>query len=121
MEYTTCKELFKMRVVDLKKMAKSRGLRGYYKMCKDELIYFLKFPPEIDLKKEEKLRGIVKAEIIEEIKEKLLSHANYYLMEEFRVIDLKDIAKSIGLRGYSKLRKAELIDLLKQSDPFSRR
>ena len=33
-------------------------------------------------------------------------------MERLRVIDLKEIAKSRGFRGYSKLRKAELIDLL---------
>ena len=33
-------------------------------------------------------------------------------MNNLRVIDLKSIAKSKGLRGYSQLRKAELIDLL---------
>ena len=35
-------------------------------------------------------------------------------MENLKVVDLKEIAKSRGLRGYSKLRKAELIDLLTQ-------
>ena len=34
-------------------------------------------------------------------------------MESLKVVDLKKIAKSRGFRGYSKLRKAELIDLLK--------
>ena len=34
-------------------------------------------------------------------------------MEKLRVPELKAEAKSRGLRGYSKLRKAELIDLLK--------
>ena len=37
---------------------------------------------------------------------------------KLRVVDLKAIAKKRGLRGYSKLRKAELIDFLKQSEPF---
>ena len=37
-------------------------------------------------------------------------------MESLKVVDLKKIAKSKGFRGYSKLRKAELIDLLKQSE-----
>ena len=36
-------------------------------------------------------------------------------MERLRVVDLKEIAKLRGFRRYSKLRKAELIDLLKQS------
>ena len=35
-------------------------------------------------------------------------------MERLRVIDLKAEAKRRGLRGYSKLRKAELINLLTQ-------
>ena len=35
-------------------------------------------------------------------------------MERLRVIDLKAIAKLRGLRGYSKLRKADLIDLIRQ-------
>ena len=37
-------------------------------------------------------------------------------MKSLRVVDLKKIAKSRGFRGYSNLRKAELIDLLKQSE-----
>ena len=113
MEHTTCKDLSKLRVNELKALAKSRGLRGYSKLLKYELILFLE-SSEIG----RKVRLMVKAEIIDGIKESIIS--NYYLMEECRIIDLKDIAKSIGLRGYSKLRKAELIDLLKQSEPFSR-
>ena len=38
-------------------------------------------------------------------------------MERLRVVDLKEIAKSKGLRGYSKLRKAELINFLKSNTP----
>ena len=41
-------------------------------------------------------------------------------MERLRVIDLKAIAKSKGLRGYSKLRKAELINLLRQNQRQNR-
>lgn len=37
-------------------------------------------------------------------------------MESLRVPELKAEAKSRGLRGYSKFRKAELINLLKQSE-----
>ena len=36
-------------------------------------------------------------------------------MERLRVIDLKAIARTKGLRGYSKLRKAELINFLRQN------
>ena len=38
------------------------------------------------------------------------------VMNRLRVIDLKAKAKLRGLREYSKLRKAELIDFLKQSE-----
>ena len=34
-----------------------------------------------------------------------------------RVVDLKALAKEHGLRGYSKLRKAELITLLQNNQP----
>ena len=114
MENTTCKDLSKLRVIDLKDIAKSRGLRGYSELRKYDLIFFLELS-EIGRKE----RLMVKAEIIDGIKESIIS--NYWRMEECRIIDLQAIAKSIGLRGYSKLRKAELIDLLKQSEPFSRR
>ena len=41
-------------------------------------------------------------------------------MERLRVIDLKAIAKLRGLRGYSKLRKADLIDLIRQIERQNR-
>ena len=37
-------------------------------------------------------------------------------LSKLRVVDLKAEAKKRGLRGYSKLRKAELINFLKQSE-----
>ena len=37
-------------------------------------------------------------------------------MERLSVIDLKAEAKRRGLRGYSKLRKAELINLLREGN-----
>ena len=37
-------------------------------------------------------------------------------LDFLKVSDLKALAKSKGLRGYSKLRKAELIDLLRESE-----
>ena len=111
MEHTTCKDLSKLKVVDLKKMAKSRGLRGYSKLRKGELINLLD-SPDFDMSKCE-------AQLIEYLKKTIIMEDGS--MEYCRVIDLKAIAKSIGLRDYSKLRKAELINLLKQSEPFSRR
>ena len=40
-------------------------------------------------------------------------------MESLTVVELKQRAKWIGLRGYSKLCKAELIDLLKERENLS--
>ena len=114
MEHTTCKDLSKLKVIELKAIAKSRGLRGYSKLLKYELIDFLE---SSEIERKERLE--VKAEIIESIRVSIIS--NYHLMEDCRIIDLKAIAKSIGLRGYSKLRKAELIDFLKQSDLLKQR
>ena len=37
--------------------------------------------------------------------------------DSMRVIDLKTLAKECGLRGYSKLRKDELITLLRNNQP----
>ena len=38
-------------------------------------------------------------------------------MEKNTVVQLRQIAKERGLRGYSKLRKAELIEFINQSTP----
>ncbi|CAI9782080.1 unnamed protein product [Fraxinus pennsylvanica] len=35
--------------------------------------------------------------------------------EEMKLAELKEVAKSKGIRGYSKLKKSELVDLLKRS------
>ena len=34
------------------------------------------------------------------------------LLEKYKVIELKEIAKNSGIKGYSKLKKAELIDVI---------
>ena len=39
--------------------------------------------------------------------------------ENMRVVDLKVLARERGLRGYSRLRKAELIALLQNNPPAS--
>ena len=41
-------------------------------------------------------------------------------MERMKVVDLKVLAKEHGLRGYSELKKAELITLLQNNLPTSR-
>ena len=70
-------------------------------------------PP--NLYKEEEIDAIIQ-ERIDTIKKEIISgktFLKYYLID-----DLKAIAKSIGLCGYSKLRKAELFDLIRRSEPF---
>ena len=125
---TTSSDLNRLRVVDLRAIAKSRGLRGYSQLRKDELIPILESPEKYSLKNVGKLRAMppwlckeeeidaFKQERIDNIKKEIISDISF--IEHYRILTLKEIAKSIGLRGYSKLRKAELIDLLKQNLPF---
>tara|TARA_Y100000593_G_C4131464_1_gene247598 strand:+ start:386 stop:571 length:186 start_codon:yes stop_codon:yes gene_type:complete len=36
-------------------------------------------------------------------------------LEELRVVDLREIAKSRGLKGYTQLKKADLVTLISQT------
>ena len=86
--------LSEMRVVSLKKLAKSKGIKGYSKLKKVELIKILgksKSPKVVSLKK------LAKS------------------LSEMRVVSLKKLAKSKGIKGYSKLKKTELIKALGKS------
>jgi large subunit ribosomal protein L20 len=56
------------------------------------------------------LKEEIKEEVKEEVKEELEQQSD---LESLTVAELKDLAKSRGLSGYSALKKAELIDLLK--------
>ena len=80
-----------MTVTELKHEAKKRGLSGYSKLRKDELIKLLQT-------KKKSYHKVVTAK-----------KSKYTTMT---VAKLKQKAKKRGLSGYSKLRKAELIKLL---------
>jgi large subunit ribosomal protein L20 len=64
----------------------------------------------------------IKEEVLEEVKEEIKEEVaeaieevqeNIASLDSMTVAELKDLAKSRGLSGYSSLKKAELIDLLK--------
>jgi predicted house-cleaning noncanonical NTP pyrophosphatase (MazG superfamily) len=81
--------------------------------------------PKADAKpvKKEQVKKEVKAELKEELKEEIKEEVKEEIIEEVKeavselssltVSELKDLAKSRGLSGYSAMKKAELIDLLK--------
>ena len=143
-----------MKIVDLKEIAKSRGLCGYSRLCKAELINLLTSrdervkrsersveEPEVIFVEEAEQSALLddpiplnkfpKGKTLQDSKtltspetetgkkvkrsERSVEEPEQSAMQRLRVVELKEIAKSKGLCGYSKLRKAELIDLLKHT------
>ena len=84
----------KMTVVELKAMAKQKGLSGYSKLKKQELIQLL---------------GLNK--VVDKVQNKTKNTHNVS-KKNMTVLELKALAKKEGFSGYSKLKKQELIDLL---------
>ena len=133
----------RLRVEDLKAIAKSKDLRGYSKLCKAELINLLK-----STETDERLKGKVifveepeqsssKASLLDApiplttktkaLKGKTLQCEKIStsppppaelnaLLKSMKVPQLKNKVKEMGLRGYSRLCKAELINLLKSTE-----
>lgn len=89
----------KMTVVQLKELARSQGLRGYSTLRKAELIDLLSGTG-----------ATAPAVFVEE--KKLVVPTSY---DKMTVVQLKESARSQGLRGYSTLKKADLIALLSGS------
>jgi len=80
-------------VKELQKLTKEKGCKGYSKLRKAELIEFLKTcVPIINGKK---------------------NHKIIPNLEKYKVKELRKMAKEKGCKGYSTLRKSELIEFLK--------
>lgn len=88
----------------LKKMMRSRGVRGYSKLRKAELYKHL-FPYDGNTKVVDTKGGGMRATNKKKINKK-----------KYTVKILKKMARERGLKGYSKLRKAELIQLVFDKD-----
>nr|GFC31159.1 SAP-like protein BP-73 [Tanacetum cinerariifolium] len=50
---------------------------------------------------------------VERVKDDVMSATDGEELEAMKLAELKELAKSRGVKGYSKLKKAELIELLK--------
>jgi hypothetical protein len=73
-----------MKLSELKKMAKGRGIKKYYIMPKEELLRLLQMP-ELPLR---------------------------FRIEKMTIEELRELAKERGLRGFWSLPKQELSDAL---------
>lgn len=81
-------ELKKLTVIELKKKCKEKGIKGYSKMKKNELIQLLK----------------------PETKKSAPTH------DTLTLVDLKKECKEKGIKGYSKMKKNQLLKLLYPAD-----
>ena len=86
-------QLQKKTVIELKKLCKANGKKGYSKLKKNELISLLSFADEKSITKEKQ------------------SHEKDFLKKK-SVVELKKLCKVSGKKGYTKLKKDELIHLL---------
>jgi hypothetical protein len=81
----------KLSLLQLRSLAKKKGLKGYSKMKKSELIQYIKHG---DLKPSPSRQSISKLGLLQ----------------------LQSLAKKKGLKGYSKMKKSELIQYIKHGD-----
>lgn len=91
------KSLSEKTVNELKEIAKSREIKGYYKMRKKELVQSLtnEFIKEIDPTSMEKIRKMLRSEP--------------------RIFELRKIAKKMGISFKRNMKKSELEDRIKRS------
>ncbi len=91
------KSLSEKTVNELKEIAKSRDIKGYYKMRKTELVQSLtsEFIKEIDPTSMEKIRKMLRSEP--------------------RIFELRKIAKKMGISFKRNMKKSELEDRIKRS------
>lgn len=95
----TYDQLVKKSVKDLKEIAKEISVKGYYKLNKDSLV------SEI-LNKQQPERSEIQQVIVEPVH---VQQQHVYNLKSMKVSDLKDLAKSRGVRAYYKLKKDELV------------
>ena len=99
-------ELTKQTLSELRDIAKSLNLPGYLKLKKKELIEL------IQSEKNKKNAVVKKVKVISDGEEVT---GDEKALAKKSLSDLKEIAKYMGLEGYEKLKKAQLLDLIKSA------
>ncbi len=108
-------DLTKKTLSELKEIAKSLELSGYQGLKKAELIQLIELTNRKEIKKKEtKSKAVVKkVKVINEGKEVT---GDAMALAKKNLADLKQIAKLMNLSGYEKLKKADLIELIKSTE-----
>lgn len=93
-------ELDKMTVPELKKLAKDRGISGYSRLKRQELIDLHTKAPVTEKPVEKP-----------PVEDRQDSQEPIVCLDDMTVPDLRKLAKERGFSGYSRLKRQELIDL----------
>jgi len=95
--------LKKLKVPELKKLARDNSIRGYSKLRKAELIDFLSNSDN---------NKFFQYLLTKEGKSPQKNNNLSQIFNKYKVVELKKLAKDNKIKGYSKLKKADLIFLL---------
>ena len=93
----------RMKVSTLKNLARERGLRQYSRLRKSELIELIKNPPPPPEYTKTQLRQMARES-----------------PPEYTKTQLRQMVRERGLRGYSRLKKYQLLHLLKETDDMNK-
>ncbi|GER24647.1 Rho termination factor [Striga asiatica] len=122
----------KMKLAELKEVAKSNGIKGYSKLKKIDLVELLTCNGKSTVNKGDKLVSLQKDSPQKEKETTELKSIRppsqftrrspttdnsedsneVEKFEKMKLAELKEVAKSNGIKGYSKLKKIELVELL---------
>jgi hypothetical protein len=117
--------LKKLRIIELVDIAKQLGCKGYSKMKKTDLIDLIMKSKKIQSPVKQQVKSPVKQQVKSPVKQQVKSPVkpqlqppikpqmnNPLYLNKLTVVQLRNFAKKIHLKGYSKLNKSDLIEFI---------